>query len=154
MLKTHWTTQTARSVSFQTNPLFLFYYLIFLLRNGSFILSPLRPSGNVCFTFSLQQFQQINESHNIVLGPMLIILQDVGRYRLTFYSNVTLTHSMLKNYGRTSSRHLDRDVITWQESLKMRDHEIPPRGGGPYMKGVGMLVVSVRGANFGFWPHL
>lgn len=27
---------------------------------------------------------------------MLIILQDVGRYRLTFYSNGTLTHSMLK----------------------------------------------------------
>ena len=123
MLKTHWTTQTARSVSFQTNPLFLFYYFIFLLPNGSFIPSPLRPSGNVCFTFTLQQFQQINEGHNIVLGPMLIILQDVGRYRLTFYSNVTLTHSMLKNYGRTSSRHLDRDVITWQESLKMRGHE-------------------------------
>lgn len=54
---------------------------------------------------------------------MLIILQDVGRYRLTFYSNGTLTHSMLKNYGRTRSRHLDRDVITWQESLKMRGHE-------------------------------
>ena len=85
---------------------------------------------------------------------MLIILQDVGRYRLTFYSNVTLTHSMLKNYGRTSSRHLDRDVITWQESLKMRGHEIPSPGGAPHMKGVGMLVVSVRGVNFGFWPHL
>ena len=66
---------------------------------------------------------------------MLIIRQDVGRYRLTFYSNVTLTHSMLKNYGRTSSRHLDRDVITWQESLKMRGHEIPPRGGSPYERG-------------------
>ena len=81
---------------------------------------------------------------------MLIILQDVGRYRLTFYSNVTLTHS-----GRTSSRHLDRDVITRQESLKMRGHEIPsPPRGAPHMKGVGMLVVSVRGVNFGFWPHL
>ena len=22
------------------------------------------------------------------------------------------------------------------------------------MKGVGMLVVSLRGVNFGFWPHL
>ena len=34
-----------------------------------------------------------------------------------------------------------------------------PRGGGggegtPHMKGVGMLVVSLRGVNFGFWSHL
>ena len=29
------------------------------------------------------------------------------------------------------------------------------RGGGDsYMKGVGMLVVSRRGVNFGFWAHL
>ena len=29
------------------------------------------------------------------------------------------------------------------------------RGGGtPHMKGVGMLVVSLRGVNFGFWSHL
>ena len=29
-------------------------------------------------------------------------------------------------------------------------------GGGvtPHMKGVGMLVVSLRGVNFGFWSHL
>ena len=29
-------------------------------------------------------------------------------------------------------------------------------GGGvtPRMKGVGMLVVSLRGVNFGFWSHL
>ena len=31
----------------------------------------------------------------------------------------------------------------------------PPRGGGtPHIKGVGMLVVSFRGVNFGFWSHL
>ena len=30
----------------------------------------------------------------------------------------------------------------------------PPRGGTPHMKGVGMLVVSLRGVNFGFWSHL
>ena len=33
-----------------------------------------------------------------------------------------------------------------------------PRGGGggrlPYGKGAGMLVVSLRGVNFGFWSHL
>ena len=27
-------------------------------------------------------------------------------------------------------------------------------GGTPHMKGVGMLVVSLRGVNFGFWSHL
>ena len=31
----------------------------------------------------------------------------------------------------------------------------PGRGGGtPHMKGLGMLVVSLRGINFGFWSHL
>ena len=29
-----------------------------------------------------------------------------------------------------------------------------PPGGTPHMKGVGMLVVSLRGVNFGFWSHL
>ena len=27
-------------------------------------------------------------------------------------------------------------------------------GGTPHMTGVGMLVVSLRGVNFGFWSHL
>ena len=31
---------------------------------------------------------------------------------------------------------------------------VDPRGGTPQMKGVGMLVVSLRGVNFGFWSHL
>ena len=30
----------------------------------------------------------------------------------------------------------------------------PPQGGTPHMKGVGMLVVLLRGVNFGFWSHL
>ena len=31
----------------------------------------------------------------------------------------------------------------------------PGKGGGTsHMKGVGMLVVSLRGVNFGFWSHL
>ena len=29
-----------------------------------------------------------------------------------------------------------------------------PGEGTPHMKGVGMLVVSLRGINFGFWSHL
>ena len=33
---------------------------------------------------------------------------------------------------------------------------VPGGGGGgtPHMKGVGMLVISLRGVNFGFWSHL
>ena len=31
---------------------------------------------------------------------------------------------------------------------------IPPPGGTPHMKGVGMLVVLLRGVNFGFWSHV
>ena len=27
-------------------------------------------------------------------------------------------------------------------------------GGDPHVKGVGMLVVSLSGVNFGFWSHL
>ena len=30
----------------------------------------------------------------------------------------------------------------------------PPGGGTPHMKGVGMLVVSLRGVNFRFWSRL
>ena len=30
----------------------------------------------------------------------------------------------------------------------------PEGGGTPHMKVVGMLVVSLRGENFGFWSHL
>ena len=29
-----------------------------------------------------------------------------------------------------------------------------PRGGDSYMKQTGMLVVSLRGVNFGFWSRL
>ena len=28
------------------------------------------------------------------------------------------------------------------------------RGGTPHVKWVGMLVVSLKGVNFGFWSHL
>ena len=37
------------------------------------------------------------------------------------------------------------------------DHYLTARGGGggtPHMRGVGMLVVSLRVVNFGFWSHL
>ena len=32
--------------------------------------------------------------------------------------------------------------------------ELKSRGKTPHVKGVGMLVVSLRGVNFGFWSHL
>ena len=31
---------------------------------------------------------------------------------------------------------------------------ISPQGGTPHMKGMGILVVSLRGVNFEFWSHL
>ena len=32
--------------------------------------------------------------------------------------------------------------------------QLGPGGGTPHIKGVGILVVSLRGVNFGFWSHL
>ena len=39
---------------------------------------------------------------------------------------------------------------------KLERERTPVREGGgtPHMKGVGMLVVSLRGVNFEFWSHL
>ena len=45
--------------------------------------------------------------------------------------------------------------VTFNNKNPIQDYL--PRGGGggtPYMKGVGMLVVSLRGVNFGFRSHL
>ena len=36
----------------------------------------------------------------------------------------------------------------------VREARALPGGGTKHMKGVGMLVVSLRGVNFGFWSHL
>ena len=35
-----------------------------------------------------------------------------------------------------------------------RSSDLLSQGRTPRMKGVGMLVVSLRGVNFGFWSHL
>ena len=37
---------------------------------------------------------------------------------------------------------------------KFKPKAVSPRGGTRHMKGVGMLVVSLTGVNFGFWSHL
>ena len=40
-------------------------------------------------------------------------------------------------------------------SVKIAVSQNPPGGGEtPHIKGVGMLVVSLRGVNFRFWSHL
>ena len=41
-------------------------------------------------------------------------------------------------------------------AVMLSDLTSPGRGGGgtPHMKVVGMLVVSLRGVNFGLWSHL
>ena len=47
----------------------------------------------------------------------------------------------------TEQRKVSRKHLRWAGG--------PGRGGGgtPHMKGVGMLVVSLRGVNFGFWSQ-
>ena len=59
------------------------------------------------------------------------------------------------------SNSWNRHQIEWNikitaQNSKRRYKWQPPRGGGgtPHMKWVGMLVVSLRGVNFGFWSHL
>jgi len=44
--------------------------------------------------------------------------------------------------------------IVEQPSMTSQQKREKPGGKTPHMKGVGMLVVSLRGVNFGFWPHL
>ena len=46
----------------------------------------------------------------------------------------------------TEQRKVSRKHLRWAGG--------PGRGGGtPHMKGVGMLVLSLRGVNFGFWSQ-
>ena len=56
-----------------------------------------------------------------------------------------------------STRYVDVNIVTPSppRSDAILKHELSTRGGGtPHMKGVGMLVVSLRGVNSGFWSHL
>ena len=45
------------------------------------------------------------------------------------------------------------DTICSEEANRARPFIIR-RGGTPHIKGLGMLVVLLRGVNFGFWTHL
>ena len=46
--------------------------------------------------------------------------------------------------------------ITWSDLGKqnIQAKGLFPGGGTPQMKGVGMMLVSLRGVNYGFWSHL
>ena len=49
------------------------------------------------------------------------------------------------------------DTISSEETNRARAFVIRRGGGGggaPHIKGLGMLVVLLRGVNFGFWSHL
>ena len=52
----------------------------------------------------------------------------------------------------------DQYILTsWIIFIYHIEHNTEYRGGGggtPHMKGVGMLVVLLRGVNFRFWSHL
>ena len=72
------------------------------------------------------------------------------------------------NYGKNAtaitgniSDALDAVVCSHVYRFNLSVHPSPSREGGggggletPHMKVVGMLVVSLRGVNFGFWSHL
>ena len=52
-------------------------------------------------------------------------------------------------------RESDMDVEIYQQRPGKRSFGITPGGGGDsHMKQTGMLVVSLRGVNFGFWSRL
>ena len=63
-----------------------------------------------------------------------------------------LTWGAISSLARDLSlKHLPK-VLILRRSLQWW-RRIPP-GGTPHMKGVGILVVSLRGVNFRFWSHL
>ena len=45
------------------------------------------------------------------------------------------------------------DTISSEEANRVRGVR-QSEGGAPHIKGLGMLVVLLRGVNFGFWSHL
>ena len=56
-----------------------------------------------------------------------------------------------------SNNVFERRPSTWSRLFESLVSGFAPGegvGGTPQMKGVGMLVVSLRGVNFGFWSHL
>ena len=54
----------------------------------------------------------------------------------------------LDSKNLVASTHIKREKASLPVDVRRRG------GGTPHMKGVGMLVVSLRGVNFGFWSRL
>ena len=62
------------------------------------------------------------------------------------------SYSLLKFVYVTSQ--LRHSLVVEPLLRKILDRPCAPPGGTPHMKGMGMLIVSLRGVNFGFWSHL
>ena len=60
--------------------------------------------------------------------------------------------------GKALGTRLNRIINNLRSTIskyKLNRNRCPGGGGGtPHVKGVGMLVVSFRDVNFGFWSHL
>ena len=59
---------------------------------------------------------------------------------------MAITYALKRENGEDRERGKN-----WWEELEARGGV---GEGTPYVKGMGMLVVSLRGVNFGFWSHL
>ena len=78
-----------------------------------------------------------------------------GTLRECFCSNVSGKSTLWRGEGNTldsknlvASTHIKREKASLPVDVRRRG------GGTPHMKGVGMLVVSLSGVNFGFWSRL
>ena len=60
---------------------------------------------------------------------------------------MAITYALKRENGEDRERGKN-----WWEELEARGGV--GGGGTPYVKGMGMLVGSLRGVNFGFWSHL
>ena len=59
----------------------------------------------------------------------------------------------IKNALSSVESRLFVDKIRSEEANRARAFVTRGRGGAPHIKGLGMLVVLLRGVNFGFWSH-
>ena len=83
--------------------------------------------------------------------PLSMLISPAAKRSREFFST---RHFMT----RLTSRNKSRFVLVKRDAAAYVFISYPGgwRGGGdtPHMKGVGILVVSLRGVNFGFWSHL
>ena len=75
------------------------------------------------------------------------VLQPISFMLLVLFNAVEFTRKPSLRSVRSGAPN-----VNFRKSICSADD--PGGGGTPHMKGVGMLVVSLRGVNFGFWSHL